>query len=55
MGETLYRCCAGVEAGGALDGRGRVRYWTFGERDWSQGESFALLEKMLKETPRAGS
>lgn len=38
-----------------VDSRGRVRYWTFGERDWSAGESLALLEKMLKEAPRAGS
>ena len=38
-----------------IDARGRVRYWTFGERDWSQGEGLRLVEAMIKEAPRAGS
>lgn len=36
-----------------VDARGRVRYWVFGERDWSEGGSLALVEKMLAEIPRA--
>lgn len=36
-----------------IDARGRVRYSVFGERDWSEGESFMLVEKLLSEVPRA--
>lgn len=38
-----------------IDARGRVRYWAFGERDWSEGEALRLVEGMLSEAPRAGS
>jgi thiol-disulfide isomerase/thioredoxin len=36
-----------------VDAKGRVRYWTFGERDWSEGESLRVVEKLLAEAPRA--
>ena len=37
-----------------VDARGRVRYWSFGERDWSEGEALKLVQKMVSEAPRAG-
>ena len=36
-----------------VDARGRVRYSVFGERDWSEGPSLALVEKLVAEAPRA--
>jgi cytochrome c biogenesis protein CcmG, thiol:disulfide interchange protein DsbE len=36
-----------------IDAQGRVRYSVFGERDWSGGDSLALVEKLLAEAPRA--
>ncbi len=36
-----------------IDAEGRVRYSVFGERDWSGGDSLALVEKLLAEAPRA--
>ena len=36
-----------------VDADGRVRYWVFGEKDWSRGEALALVEKLLAEAPRA--
>jgi cytochrome c biogenesis protein CcmG/thiol:disulfide interchange protein DsbE len=36
-----------------VDAQGRVRYWVFGERAWSEGESLALVEKLLSEVPNA--
>ncbi len=36
-----------------VDARGRVRYWSFGERDWSVGEALKLVQKMVAEAPRA--
>ena len=36
-----------------VDATGRVRYSTFGERDWSEGRSLALVEKLVAEAPRA--
>jgi thiol-disulfide isomerase/thioredoxin len=36
-----------------IDAQGRVRYSVFGERDWTAGESLALVEKLLAEAPRA--
>jgi thiol-disulfide isomerase/thioredoxin len=36
-----------------VDARGRVRYSVFGERDWSEGPSLALVEKLVGEAPRA--
>ena len=36
-----------------IDAKGRVRYSVFGERDWSEGDSLALVEKLLAEAPRA--
>ncbi|MEO7742054.1 MAG: redoxin domain-containing protein [Usitatibacter sp.] len=36
-----------------VDFRGRVRYWSFGERDWSEGEGLELVRKMVAEVPHA--
>jgi thiol-disulfide isomerase/thioredoxin len=36
-----------------IDAKGRVRYWVFGERDWSRGESLKLVEKLINEGARA--
>jgi thiol-disulfide isomerase/thioredoxin len=36
-----------------VDARGRVRYFAFGERDWSDGESLRMVEKLLAEVPGA--
>ena len=36
-----------------VDARGRVRYSVFGERDWSEGPSLALVEKLVKEATSA--
>ena len=36
-----------------VDANGKVRYWSFGERDWSEGEGFRLVDKMVSEAPRA--
>jgi peroxiredoxin len=36
-----------------VDAMGRVRYSVFGECDWSEGPSLALVEKLLAEAPRA--
>jgi thiol-disulfide isomerase/thioredoxin len=36
-----------------VDAKGRVRYWVFGERDWSAGESLRVVEELLAEAPRA--
>jgi thiol-disulfide isomerase/thioredoxin len=36
-----------------VDARGRVRYSVFGERDWSEGASLALVEKLVAEAPVA--
>jgi thiol-disulfide isomerase/thioredoxin len=36
-----------------VDASGRVRYSVFGERDWSEGTSLALVEKLVAEAPRA--
>ena len=30
-----------------IDREGRIRYWTFGERDWSEGEAFALIDRLV--------
>jgi cytochrome c biogenesis protein CcmG, thiol:disulfide interchange protein DsbE len=32
-----------------VDATGRVRYWVFGERDWSEGEALRHVEKLLAE------
>jgi len=32
-----------------LDGAGKVRYWVFGERDWSEGEPLRLVESLVAE------
>jgi thiol-disulfide isomerase/thioredoxin len=37
-----------------LDARGQVRYWVFGERDWSEGESLKAVEKLVAEARHAG-
>ena len=36
-----------------VDADGRVRYWVFGEKDWSRGEALALVQKLVAEAPRA--
>jgi thiol-disulfide isomerase/thioredoxin len=36
-----------------VDARGSIRYYAFGERDWSGGESLALVERLLAEAPGA--
>ena len=37
-----------------VDRSGRVRFWTFGERDWSGGDSLAAVEKLVAEAGDAG-
>ena len=36
-----------------VDAKGRVRYWVFGERAWNEGESLALVERLLGEDAHA--
>ena len=36
-----------------VDAAGTVRYWTFGERDWSEGEAFGTVERLVVEASRA--
>ena len=36
-----------------VDAAGRVRYSVFGECDWSEGPSLALVEKLIAEAPGA--
>lgn len=36
-----------------VDAKGDVRYWVFGERDWSQGEPLRLVESLVEEGARA--
>jgi len=36
-----------------VDARGRLRYSSFGERDWSQGEALRLVQTLLAEAPGA--
>jgi thiol-disulfide isomerase/thioredoxin len=36
-----------------VDAKGQVRYWSFGERDWSQGEALQLVERLVSEAPGA--
>jgi thiol-disulfide isomerase/thioredoxin len=36
-----------------VDAAGRVRYWSFGESDWSEGEALRVVEKMVSEAPGA--
>jgi thiol-disulfide isomerase/thioredoxin len=37
-----------------LDRKGDVRYWVFGERDWSEGEPLRLVETLAAEGVDAG-
>ena len=37
-----------------VDTAGKVRYWVFGERDWSEGEPLKLVEGLVEEGARAG-
>lgn len=32
-----------------VDAKGSVRYWVYGERDWSQGEPLRLVESLVNE------
>jgi thiol-disulfide isomerase/thioredoxin len=36
-----------------VDAKGQVRYWSFGERDWSQGEALQLVQRLVSEVPGA--
>ena len=36
-----------------VDARGTVRYWTFGERDWNEGEALRAVEGLVAEAPGA--
>jgi len=36
-----------------VDAKGEVRYWSFGERDWSRGEALRLVERLVAEAPGA--
>jgi thiol-disulfide isomerase/thioredoxin len=36
-----------------VDAKGRARYSVFGERDWSEGDSLKLVEKLIGEAPGA--
>ena len=36
-----------------VDARGKVRYWTFGERDWNDGPSVEIVERLLAEPRHA--
>ena len=36
-----------------VDARGRVRYWLFGENDWTGAATLRTLEALLAEAPRA--
>ena len=36
-----------------VDAQGKVRYWTFGERDWNDGQSVELVERLLAEPRHA--
>jgi len=37
-----------------VDRQGDVRYWVFGERDWSEGEPLRLVESLVAEGSHAG-
>jgi thiol-disulfide isomerase/thioredoxin len=37
-----------------VDAGGHVRYQTFGERDWTGGDSMAVIDKLVAETHGAG-
>jgi peroxiredoxin len=37
-----------------VDRSGRVRFWTFGERDWTDRDSLAAVEKLVAEAGVAG-
>jgi thiol-disulfide isomerase/thioredoxin len=37
-----------------VDAGGRVRYWAFGEMDWSGGEALKIVEQLVAEAPHAG-
>ena len=37
-----------------VDAGGRVRYWTFGERDWTDAASMRAVERLVSEAPHAG-
>jgi peroxiredoxin len=36
-----------------VDAGGNLRYWSFGEQDWSEGDAFKVVENLVKEAPRA--
>ncbi|HSN22077.1 MAG TPA: TlpA disulfide reductase family protein [Usitatibacter sp.] len=37
-----------------VDARGKVRFWTFGERDWSGPESTRVVDRLVSEASGAG-
>jgi peroxiredoxin len=36
-----------------VDARGRIRYWTYGEREWDKGEGAARVDELLAEAKGA--
>lgn len=36
-----------------VDARGRIRYWVYGDRNWSEGESLKLIESLVAEADHA--
>ena len=36
-----------------VDAEGTARYWSFGEQDWNEGESFRVVEALVGEARRA--
>lgn len=37
-----------------VDASGTVRYWVFGERDWSDADSMRAVQRLISEAPHAG-
>jgi thiol-disulfide isomerase/thioredoxin len=36
-----------------VDARGHIRYWAYGDRNWSEGESLKLIESLIAEAGHA--
>ena len=37
-----------------VDANGKIRYWVFGERDWTDADSMKAVDRLVSEAPRAG-
>ena len=37
-----------------VDANGKIRYWVFGERDWTGADSTNAVDRLIAEAPRAG-